>query len=418
MNKSTRQLLVLDYLPQFRCLCSACEDTCCAGWSIFFDRETLRLYDEQVKDDELLPLMHSALERRAGDDVPASAAAQLKLDPDNGRCPFLAASNLCRIQERLGENMLACTCARYPRQDSVVDGARERSLTLSCPEAARLVLLRREPLELRLMKREVRRWDYLFHRSVNTVDIPAIEGYKAYFKRIRTLVIRTLQQRELPFADRLLLVGLFCLQLERLIDGKNYSLIVHHLEAFEQLLAGSRDLTDVVAQVPPRTEVQLMILRALSAQHFQHGISHRGLSACAREFAEGLIGDTHTTEKEYLDRYKHALHQYYLPFIQNHEHILENWCVNDVFRTLFPFDATGSVFEQYALLALKVALVKFYLVGVGAYHGGLNQQICVRVIQSFCRGFEASKTFQDSVFGLLESQGLKNLPTMAMLLKD
>ena len=33
-----------DYYEDFECIADKCEDTCCAGWQIVIDRETLKKY--------------------------------------------------------------------------------------------------------------------------------------------------------------------------------------------------------------------------------------------------------------------------------------------------------------------------------------------------------------------------------------
>ena len=33
-----------DYYPSFECIADKCEDTCCAGWQIVIDKETLKKY--------------------------------------------------------------------------------------------------------------------------------------------------------------------------------------------------------------------------------------------------------------------------------------------------------------------------------------------------------------------------------------
>ena len=66
--------------------------------------------------------------------------AKIRMDGAN-QCPMLTADRLCRIQLELGEGYLSTICATYPRIVQEVGGIRETALTLSCPEAARLVLL-------------------------------------------------------------------------------------------------------------------------------------------------------------------------------------------------------------------------------------------------------------------------------------
>ncbi len=60
------------------------------------------------------------------------------------RCAFLNEENLCDIYSETGPDMLCDTCRKYPRHIEEFEGLREYSLSLSCPEAARIFLSRKE----------------------------------------------------------------------------------------------------------------------------------------------------------------------------------------------------------------------------------------------------------------------------------
>ena len=36
-----------DYYPKFSCIAGRCEDTCCAGWQIMIDKESLKKYQRR-----------------------------------------------------------------------------------------------------------------------------------------------------------------------------------------------------------------------------------------------------------------------------------------------------------------------------------------------------------------------------------
>ncbi len=120
-----------DYYKEFTCVGGACPDTCCAQWEVVVDDDTAARYAVVPGD----------LGRRL--------RAALTLDEDGdrilrfpqGRCPLLTEDSLCSVQKALGHEALCRTCREFPRlcQDYTV--FREHSLSLSCPEAARLILL-------------------------------------------------------------------------------------------------------------------------------------------------------------------------------------------------------------------------------------------------------------------------------------
>ncbi|RZL56126.1 MAG: glycosyltransferase, partial [Pedobacter sp.] len=59
---------------------------------------------------------------------------------DHGICPFLSETKLCKIYQHLGEKALSRTCKTYPRIENNFRNEVHRSLSMSCPEVAKLVL--------------------------------------------------------------------------------------------------------------------------------------------------------------------------------------------------------------------------------------------------------------------------------------
>lgn len=120
-----------DYYDDFQCLAGDCPDTCCAGWQIYIDEDSLERY-EQVEGPFGNRLKNSI-------DWQEGAFFQC-----GRRCAFLNEQDLCDLYAELGEDALCETCTRYPRHIEEFEGLRELSLSLSCPEAARIMLEKRE----------------------------------------------------------------------------------------------------------------------------------------------------------------------------------------------------------------------------------------------------------------------------------
>ena len=124
------------YYKDFKCIASKCPDTCCAGWEIIIDDETYKRYNSVPGDfGERLKSNLTLYE----DDEPGFV-----LQDDN--CPFLNKNNLCDIYTELGEDCLCYTCKTYPRFIEEYGNLREIGISLSCPEAARLILIDSKPV--------------------------------------------------------------------------------------------------------------------------------------------------------------------------------------------------------------------------------------------------------------------------------
>ena len=52
MDSSATAITRPNYMEKFRCIGGACEDSCCAGWRVVFDKRTTQTY-LNAKDPEI-----------------------------------------------------------------------------------------------------------------------------------------------------------------------------------------------------------------------------------------------------------------------------------------------------------------------------------------------------------------------------
>jgi len=110
-----------DYCKSFRCKGSGCIHTCCAGWVIGIDEDSLERFK---KDPEVA-------------DKISDGCFTLRED---GRCPFLRDDNLCEMIIKHGEDYLCNICKEHPRFYNEFEDHIEAGIGLVCEEACRLVL--------------------------------------------------------------------------------------------------------------------------------------------------------------------------------------------------------------------------------------------------------------------------------------
>lgn len=123
------------YFHEFRCLAGSCPDTCCGQWEIVVDETAKAAY--QTLEGPVGDRIRSFLRTENGESY---------LALDNDRCPMLTQDGLCRMISEHGEALLCTTCREHPRFTEIYGGLAETALSLSCPEAARLLLQQQEPL--------------------------------------------------------------------------------------------------------------------------------------------------------------------------------------------------------------------------------------------------------------------------------
>ena len=117
------------YFDRFRCVASACPDSCCKEW--------------EVQVDEAAAAAYRALPGDLGEDlrrVLRTEDGETVMTIRDGRCPMWRQDGLCRIQAELGEEALCKTCREFPRLTHDYGDFVERGLELSCPEATKFIL--------------------------------------------------------------------------------------------------------------------------------------------------------------------------------------------------------------------------------------------------------------------------------------
>ena len=119
------------FYREFKCIGGACEDSCCDYWEIDLDDESLKFYMAQKGE--------------FGKRMKACTRVKDKQFILNGnRCPFHNDDDLCDIYIELGEEALCQTCTNFPRHIEEFDDLKEVSLTMSCPEASRIMLAKKD----------------------------------------------------------------------------------------------------------------------------------------------------------------------------------------------------------------------------------------------------------------------------------
>ena len=136
------KLLVPQYYSSFRCTAGACRHSCCVGWEIGIDADTLAFY--RTVPGELGKKLTENIS--LAEDGPC-----FRLTPDE-RCPFLGRDGLCGIITALGEDGLCQICADHPRFRNFFSGRTELGLGLCCEAAGRLILGASQPMKLLVLE--------------------------------------------------------------------------------------------------------------------------------------------------------------------------------------------------------------------------------------------------------------------------
>lgn len=117
-----------DYYKKFNCIADKCPDTCCGKWQIVIDDDSLEKYEDY--NGEYRDELRRKVNWKEG----------VFRHGRSGKCAFLREDMLCDMYIHMGKDSLCTTCREYPRHTEEFENVREVSLSLSCPEVARILM--------------------------------------------------------------------------------------------------------------------------------------------------------------------------------------------------------------------------------------------------------------------------------------
>lgn len=121
------KLITPSFYKNFKCIAGACPDSCCQGWEVDADEESLAYY--KTLSGSLRARIDSVLDK----DEFGNTIFRLA---DKKRCPFLNQDNLCDMHIAIGGEHTPYTCRTFPRFINDFGGTREMGISFSCPIAS------------------------------------------------------------------------------------------------------------------------------------------------------------------------------------------------------------------------------------------------------------------------------------------
>ena len=152
---------------------------------------------------------------------------------------------------------------------------------------------------------------------------------------------------------------------------------------------------------------------------------------CFKDFMRGLAWRPESTMEELADRYNSSSQNIFLPFARRHEHLLENYLINYIFRTVFPYrsrlpdqksaidSSRESMRHSFVLLAVHYAIIRAMLIGMAALHKeNLSIHHVVKLVQSYSKAFLHSTSFEAAAIEYLEKNVVDPARKVAELVMD
>lgn len=412
------QVVQPDYYASFHCIGAECEDSCCCyAWRVDVDQATWQRY-QGCQNETLRPMLQELIQLEPQPNLRNAARyATIKFLP-NQQCAFLGDDMLCVIQKELGAEALNNTCALYPRAVNAFGPQMEYALTVSCPEAARVVLLHPEPTRLVIGQPD----PDLIRRGIRTFSVESNPKTVAPMNQLRLLTLGILQWRDVSLGARMMLLGALLNELNPGPGGvrfKSADEITAVLEVYASLFADpdyvEAEFRQIAGNLPRKLECTTGFLA-----DFLNQATPR-FNECLTAFADGLLGgqanEAATSMASLMEHYEKVYDAYYAPYFSEKAYIFENYLVNEVLYSLFPF-VRGSFLELYRAMVFNLAIIQVLLVGMAGHYKGLTDERVVQLIQSFARRSAHNNGYLRKLTEALTSKSEPSFSEVMWLLKD
>lgn len=117
------------FYKTFKCIAGDCPDSCCQGWEVDADSDSLEYYKTLDNSLEIKKRIDSVLSKDEFDNTIFTLAPKK-------RCPFLNDKNLCDMHIAIGGEHTPYTCRTFPRFIYDFGATREIGISFSCPVAS------------------------------------------------------------------------------------------------------------------------------------------------------------------------------------------------------------------------------------------------------------------------------------------
>ena len=339
-----------EYVSKFKCDGAKCNARCCKSWNIFIDNTSYEKYPAEVQKkikflSEQKKYLMTLNEKRF--------------------CPMLTEDNLCCLQRDYGEDFLSVTCATYPRYTFDFGKFFERSLTLTCPVAAEMILFEKEP-----MKFEFAEVPEKIHNNGGKIYITKIktaEGLAEFMVETQIAMISILQERTLTIDQRLIVLGFFLDKLQEIYLGKFTG------ENFYRLIATYESKEFLREQVPRMLRIFSFDSKKFIGQMMKLLESfYGGRKLTGEQKFIGAVADVleiKPDENNFISVSKIAANYERLAdarkkFLEEYSTFLENFLVNELFMNCYPWRHDVSITKNYGVFVTEYKIFELIFFSV------------------------------------------------------
>lgn len=383
---------VPDYFKQFKCIASECEDTCCAGWEIVIDDDTYDIYKsvegefgERLKNEIYLDGDNEHIFKLKGND-----------------CAFLNKNKMCDIYNELGEEALCYTCQQFPRYTEEFGSIREVGLSLSCPEAARIILGTSKITEFEMTEDD---------EMVTAYNDISFDIFMQLIKS-RKLIMQIIQNRSIDLNDRIAVILSFSQDIQNKVDENKIDEISQVCEKYsnEEFIKNYIEGLDKYKNNPEHkyNNMKKYFMVYKNLDHINEKWPY-----ILKDVSEYLFGKG-TNYESYVDKHR-SFNSYYVDNFYEYEHLIVYFIFRYFLKAVFDYDVSAKV---------KMAVVSYLMVkelGVHKWYvknGEFTKDDQVEVMRMYSKDIEHSDDNMESLYETFESADAFKLDELLIMLMN
>ncbi|PLR20447.1 MULTISPECIES: flagellin lysine-N-methylase [Pantoea] len=372
------------FVTTFQCVGSDCREHCCGGWDIYLDKSSVSKYlNSQKIEIKQIATEHINVHKKGH-----ANWGVMKLN-DEGNCAFIDEQKLCKVHKELGAKALSPTCATYPRAQNTSKREVSKTLTLSCPEAARLVLTDLDSMALQ-------------QRTELQKQFNSEQEIKDEKKLLNLMCATLMRQSDIRIEQGLYSVAMLFLMLDKLPAGApdNFARLEH---VFVSLLQGleSHATENNMQSLQPNVELQWALML-----HLQSFIRQRS-AARGRNTLGRYIDPLHHFQADITSKEMKAVklaeldqlwQQRVEPWLAQRPWVINNYLQYRIYNDAFPGYASRTPLACLYLLTAEWRLLRAMIALSVLDRSEPDEQDIINIIYSFHAVTKHNKAIMDIFF--------------------
>lgn len=367
-----------DYYDKFQCIGSDCRNNCCHyKWHISIDKKAYKQYRNFTSDKDFVNKFKNNV--IVNENPIEHDYAHIKHLENPIRCPFEDENNLCIIHQKLGAESLSYTCKTFPRITTQYSPLNsdiiyiEKSLNAGCEVVVNSFLNNKEMMIIETEQKQETQNQIVNDTPKFLVKLKEEERpMLKYYYQIKSICIAILQNRELSFEDRLILLGFFLDKINKIEQEKNENTVEAEIELFINSI-DEKSFAEVFKDIKSDYNRQLLISE-LMFKLFKNE-KEEVFGRIEERVNKNLQFDAkHLTDEEKIplivEQYKRYLNNYN-NFMSDKQHFIENLFVNEFFRTNMPFKNKINIYENFQYITMLFVAYRYIV----SYYMGYNEKI-------------------------------------------